>query len=123
MGSLPPEPVLDHQTKQQKTGANGEPLCSMELMCFSGSGMSCGPPTGGEEFYALMCAICSSLLGGRALRICDSPSDELRQVDGFEFEGRALAIAEPELQEPALELRRGHGEVGAGLDRAGRGVR
>jgi len=34
MGSLPPEPVLDHQTRQQKTGANGEPLYSMELMCF-----------------------------------------------------------------------------------------
>jgi hypothetical protein len=26
MGSLPPEPVVDHQTKRQKTGANGEPL-------------------------------------------------------------------------------------------------
>ena len=34
MGSLPPKPVLDHQTRQQKTGANGEPLYSMELMCF-----------------------------------------------------------------------------------------
>ena len=34
MGSLPPEPVLDHQTRQQKTGVNGEPLYSMELMCF-----------------------------------------------------------------------------------------
>ena len=38
MGSLPPEPVLDRQTKQQKTGANGEPLYSMELMCFSEEG-------------------------------------------------------------------------------------
>jgi hypothetical protein len=34
MGSLPPEPVLDHQTKQPKTGVYGEPLYSMELMCF-----------------------------------------------------------------------------------------
>ena len=34
MGSLPPEPVLDHQTGQQTTGVNGEPLYSMELMCF-----------------------------------------------------------------------------------------
>lgn len=34
MGSLPPEPVLDHQTRRQKTGVNGEPLYSMELMCF-----------------------------------------------------------------------------------------
>jgi hypothetical protein len=38
MGSLPPERVLDHQTKQQKTGANGQPLYSMELMCFSEEG-------------------------------------------------------------------------------------
>jgi hypothetical protein len=38
MGSLPPEPMLDHQTKRQKTGANGEPLYSMELMCFSEEG-------------------------------------------------------------------------------------
>jgi hypothetical protein len=38
MGSLPPEPVLDHKTKRQKTGANGEPLYSMELMCFSEEG-------------------------------------------------------------------------------------
>jgi hypothetical protein len=34
MGSLPPEPVLDRQTMRQKTGVNGEPLYSMELMCF-----------------------------------------------------------------------------------------
>ena len=34
LGSLPPEPVLDHQTRQQKTGLNGEPLYCMELMCF-----------------------------------------------------------------------------------------
>jgi len=34
MGSLPPEPVLDHQTRQQKTGVNGEPLYCIELMCF-----------------------------------------------------------------------------------------
>ena len=34
MGSLPPEPLLDHHTRQQKTGVNGEPLYSMELMCF-----------------------------------------------------------------------------------------
>ena len=38
MGSLPPDPVLDLQTKEQKTGANGEPLYSMELMCFSEEG-------------------------------------------------------------------------------------
>jgi hypothetical protein len=34
MGSMPPEPVLDHKTKRQKTGVNGQPLYSMELMCF-----------------------------------------------------------------------------------------
>ena len=34
LGSLPPEPVLDHQTRQQKTGVNGEPLYCIELMCF-----------------------------------------------------------------------------------------
>jgi hypothetical protein len=34
MGSLPPEPLLDHKTKHQKTGVNGKPLYSMELMCF-----------------------------------------------------------------------------------------
>ena len=34
MGSLPPEPLLDHHTRQQKTGVNGELLYSMELMCF-----------------------------------------------------------------------------------------
>src|SRR5436190_17368889 len=34
MGSLPPEPVLDRETRQPKTGVNGEPLYSMELMCF-----------------------------------------------------------------------------------------
>jgi hypothetical protein len=34
MGSLPPEPLLDPKTKHQKTGVNGQPLYSMELMCF-----------------------------------------------------------------------------------------
>jgi hypothetical protein len=34
MGSLPPEPLLDPKTKHQKTGVNGKPLYSMELMCF-----------------------------------------------------------------------------------------
>ena len=34
MGSLPPEPVLDRQTQQQKVDVNGEPLYCMELMCF-----------------------------------------------------------------------------------------
>jgi hypothetical protein len=34
MGSLPPEPLLDHQTRRQQTGVNGEPLYAMELMCF-----------------------------------------------------------------------------------------
>lgn len=34
MGSLPPEPVVDHKTKHQNTGANGQLLYSMELMCF-----------------------------------------------------------------------------------------
>src|SRR5260370_23871786 len=33
MGALPPEPVLDHQTRQQKTGVHGGPLYCMELMC------------------------------------------------------------------------------------------
>jgi hypothetical protein len=32
MGSLPPEPVLDHWTRQQKTGLTGEPLYCMEPM-------------------------------------------------------------------------------------------
>ena len=30
---MPPEPVLDRQTKQQKADANGEPLYSIELVC------------------------------------------------------------------------------------------
>jgi len=38
MGSLPPEPVLDRQTWQQEIGVNGEPLYSMELLCFWESG-------------------------------------------------------------------------------------
>ena len=32
--SLPPTPVLDRQTNQQRDDMNGEPLYSMELMCF-----------------------------------------------------------------------------------------
>jgi hypothetical protein len=50
-------------------------------------------------------------------------SDKLRQVDGLEFESRTLAIAEPEPQPSALDLGRGHREVGPGLDGAGRSVR
>jgi len=34
---MPPEPVLDHKTKQQRSDANGEPLYSIEL-CASGAG-------------------------------------------------------------------------------------
>jgi hypothetical protein len=30
---MPPEPVLDRQTKQQRADANGEPLYSIELLC------------------------------------------------------------------------------------------
>jgi hypothetical protein len=35
---MPPEPVLDHQTKQHKAGANGEPLHSIELVCIGEGG-------------------------------------------------------------------------------------
>jgi hypothetical protein len=35
---MPPEPVLDHQTKQQKADANGEPLYSIELVCVGAEG-------------------------------------------------------------------------------------
>ena len=35
---MPPEPVLDRQTKQQKADANGEPLCSIELVCIGAEG-------------------------------------------------------------------------------------
>jgi hypothetical protein len=34
LGSLLPEPVLDRHTGQQQADVNGEPLYSMELMCF-----------------------------------------------------------------------------------------
>ena len=30
---MPPEPVLDRQTKQQEADADGEPLYSIELVC------------------------------------------------------------------------------------------
>jgi hypothetical protein len=35
---LPPEPVLDPQTKQQRADANGEPLYSIELVCIGAEG-------------------------------------------------------------------------------------
>src|SRR5207302_6255598 len=35
---MPPEPVLDHKTKQQRSDANGEPLYSIELCCIGGRG-------------------------------------------------------------------------------------
>src|SRR5256885_8467784 len=35
---MPPEPVLDRQTKQQKADANGEPLYSIELVCIGAEG-------------------------------------------------------------------------------------
>ena len=35
---MPPEPVLDHKTKQQRTDANGDPLYSIELCCIGGRG-------------------------------------------------------------------------------------
>ena len=33
--SLPPEPVMDFTSKQQKADANGEPLNSVELVAFT----------------------------------------------------------------------------------------
>jgi hypothetical protein len=36
--AMPPEPVLDRQTKQQKADANGEPLYSIELVCIGTEG-------------------------------------------------------------------------------------
>jgi len=33
--SLPPEPVIDFTSRQQKTEANGEPLNSVELVAFT----------------------------------------------------------------------------------------
>ena len=35
---MPPEPVLDCQTKQQKVDANGEPLYSIQLVCIGAEG-------------------------------------------------------------------------------------
>ena len=35
---MPPEPVLDRQTNQQMTDANGEPLYSIELVCVGAEG-------------------------------------------------------------------------------------
>jgi hypothetical protein len=35
---MPPEPVLDHKTKQQRSDANGDPLYSIELCCIGGKG-------------------------------------------------------------------------------------
>jgi hypothetical protein len=35
---VPPEPVLDRQTGQQKADANGEPLYSIELVCIGAEG-------------------------------------------------------------------------------------
>src|SRR3989442_1074307 len=35
---MPPEPVLDHKTRQQRSDANGEPLYSIELCCIGGRG-------------------------------------------------------------------------------------
>src|SRR5437588_12104784 len=35
---MPPEPVLDHKTKQQRSDASGEPLYSIELCCIGGKG-------------------------------------------------------------------------------------
>ena len=35
---MPPEPVLDRQTKQHKADANGEPLYSIELLCIGEKG-------------------------------------------------------------------------------------
>ena len=36
--SLPPEPVIDFTSRQQKADANGEPLNSVELVAFTGDG-------------------------------------------------------------------------------------
>ena len=36
--SLPPEPVMDFTSKQQKADANGEPLHSVELVAFTDEG-------------------------------------------------------------------------------------
>ena len=36
--SLPPEPVLDFTSRQQKADANGEPLNSVELVAFTDDG-------------------------------------------------------------------------------------
>jgi hypothetical protein len=36
--SLPPEPVMDFTSKQQKADANGEPLYSVELVAFTDEG-------------------------------------------------------------------------------------
>jgi hypothetical protein len=35
---MPPEPVVDRQTKQQAADANGEPLYSIELVCIGAEG-------------------------------------------------------------------------------------
>ncbi|MEA2587698.1 MAG: hypothetical protein QOH66_625, partial [Actinomycetota bacterium] len=50
---MPPEPVLDGHTKQQKADANGEPLYSVELVCIGTEGDEIlsvtfpGPPPAG----------------------------------------------------------------------------
>ena len=36
--SLPPEPVIDFTSRQQKADANGEPLNSLELVAFTDDG-------------------------------------------------------------------------------------
>ena len=36
--SLPPEPVIDFTSRQQKADANGEPLNSVELVAFTDDG-------------------------------------------------------------------------------------
>ena len=36
--SLPPEPVIDFTSRQQKADANGEPLYSVELVAFTDEG-------------------------------------------------------------------------------------
>src|SRR5437667_7254820 len=35
---MPPEPVLDRQTRQQQADADGEPLYSIELVCVGAEG-------------------------------------------------------------------------------------
>src|SRR5260370_6476137 len=35
---MPPEPVLDHKTRQQRSDSNGDPLYSIELCCIGGKG-------------------------------------------------------------------------------------